>query len=135
MDVLVNYWAVLAAAVVGWFVGWIWYGPLFGKPWMKWSGVSMADAKKNVNPKLSMWLGLGTFYLVSLVLAHLIGLIGISDFASAKELAFWVWLGFFVPVSLGSWLWEGRSFKLFLLNAIYWLLVLDIAAYVLVRWS
>lgn len=135
MDVPVNYWAVLVAAVAGWLIGWVWYGPLFGKQWMKWTGVTMGAAKKNMNPKLAMLLGLGTFYLVALVLSHLIVLTGVLDFIAAKELVFWLWLGFFVPLTIGDWLWGGKSFKLFLLNAIYWIIVLDVAAYIIMRWA
>ena len=102
MDVPVNYWAVLLAAVAGWFIGWLWYGPFFGKKYMKWSGVSMTAAKKNLNPKIAMLLGLGTFYLVALVLAHLLFLTGVFDLRGAKELAFWIWLGFFIPLTLGA---------------------------------
>lgn len=130
-----NYWAVLAAAVAGWLIGWVWYGPLFGKQWMKWSGITMAAAKKNLNPKLSMLLGLGSFYLVAMVLAHLLVLTGTLDFTGAKELVFWLWVGFVVPLTVGDWLWGGKSFKLFLLNAIYWVIVLDVAAWILIRWA
>ena len=95
----------------------------------------MAAAKKNLNPKVAMLLGLGTFFLVSMVLAHLVYLLGLFDWRGAKELAFWIWLGFFVPLTIGDWLWGGKPFKLFILNAVYWLIVLDVAAYILVRWA
>ena len=29
-DITINYMAVLAAAVVDFIIGWLWYGPLFG---------------------------------------------------------------------------------------------------------
>ncbi len=35
----------------------------------------------------------------------------------ALTLAFWPWLGFVMPIQAGSWLWEGKSFKLFAFNA------------------
>ncbi len=37
----INYWAVLVAAVVSMVIGALWYSPvLFGKLWMKYSGLS-----------------------------------------------------------------------------------------------
>ena len=30
----INFLAVIVAAFSAFFVGWIWYGPLFGKKWM-----------------------------------------------------------------------------------------------------
>lgn len=38
--------AVLAAALSGFAVGGIWYGPLFGKSWMVASGLTMDDIKR-----------------------------------------------------------------------------------------
>ena len=134
MDVPVNYLAVLVAAVAVWGIGWVWYGPLFGKQWARWTGMSPDRAKKHMKPMVSMLLGLGTMYLVALVLSHLITLLGSETWEAAKQVAFWVWLGFFVPLTAGAWLWEGRPFRLFLVNAIYWLIALDVAAYILVSW-
>jgi hypothetical protein len=41
----INFLAVLAATVAGMAVGFIWYGPLFGKLWMKESGLKAEDIK------------------------------------------------------------------------------------------
>ncbi|MBI3341870.1 DUF1761 domain-containing protein, partial [Candidatus Curtissbacteria bacterium] len=38
MEFQINYMAVVAAAVVNMVLGFLWYGPLFGKPWMKMMG-------------------------------------------------------------------------------------------------
>jgi|GEM_PF-2128969 len=35
----------------------------------------------------------------------------------ALMLAFWPWLGFVTTTQAGSWLWEGKPFALFVLNA------------------
>jgi len=44
MEVEINWLAVLAASLVGFVIGAIWYGPLFGKAWMKIVGLTEKDA-------------------------------------------------------------------------------------------
>ncbi len=41
-----NLWAVLVAALVSFVIGGLWYGPLFGKAWMKAWGLSEEDLQK-----------------------------------------------------------------------------------------
>ena len=48
MDIVINYWAVLGAAVAMMVIGALWYGPIFGRVWMKLMGYdrqSMKDMK------------------------------------------------------------------------------------------
>lgn len=44
MEVEINWLAVLAASLVGFIIGAIWYGPLFGKAWMKIVGLTEKDS-------------------------------------------------------------------------------------------
>ncbi|MEN8832775.1 MAG: DUF1761 domain-containing protein [Pacificibacter sp.] len=39
-----NILAVIVGAIVAFLVGWIWYGPLFGKKWAEGSGVELGSA-------------------------------------------------------------------------------------------
>ncbi len=39
-----NILAVIVGAIVAFLVGWIWYGPLFGKKWAAGSGVELGSA-------------------------------------------------------------------------------------------
>jgi len=41
-----NYLAIIAAAIASMLIGWLWYGPLFGKQWMKLAGLKKSDMKK-----------------------------------------------------------------------------------------
>jgi hypothetical protein len=42
----VNFLAILAAAVANLLLGFLWYGPLFGKPWMKLGANAVFGQKK-----------------------------------------------------------------------------------------
>ncbi|PIR74262.1 MAG: DUF1761 domain-containing protein [Candidatus Magasanikbacteria bacterium CG10_big_fil_rev_8_21_14_0_10_47_10] len=134
----VNYVAILVAAVASFVVGWIWYGPLFGKPWMKMMGMTEKDkeaGKKKMGQ--SMALGFAAQLVMAYVIAHFIG--GWSQSAPeipamkiALQTAFWLWLGLVATIQLGAVLWENKSWNLYLLNAIHWLVALLVMASTLV---
>ena len=42
--------ATLLATVMGFVFGGLWYGPLFGKTWMRLVGVTEATRRENFNP-------------------------------------------------------------------------------------
>ena len=47
-DVIINWYAIIAATLVGFAVGFVWYGPLFGKAWMKEIGLTEEENFKNM---------------------------------------------------------------------------------------
>jgi len=127
----VNLVAVLIAAVAAFVVGSLWYSPfLFGNVWMKLAGV-----KKSKKAKL-MWLRF-LIYLVGMlvmafVLAHFLVFAAAVTYVEALITAFWLWLGFIAPITIGGMLWENKSIKLFVLNNAYNLIALGIMACVLI---
>jgi hypothetical protein len=48
--------------------------------------------------------------------------------------AFFIWLGFYLPLLFGSVTWEGRPWKLFALNAAYYFFNLQLIAAILAFW-
>ncbi len=48
--------------------------------------------------------------------------------------AFFIWLGFYLPTLFGTVTWEGKSWKLFALNATYSFLNLQLIATILTLW-
>ncbi len=114
----VNYVAVAAAGVSAMVTGGIWYGPLFGKLWMKLVGVSKNDVKKSEMPKLYGIMFVGAIieaYVLSMFI-HYAGAVGL--FNGAKT-GFWAWLGFVGPVMLGNYLFSKKPLTLFKIDAGY----------------
>ena len=134
-QVNVNFWAVLVAAIASMVVGFIWYGPLFGKSWMKLMNIDMNKTKDKKK-------GMGKMYFITFiaslitgyVLAHIISYTQSTTVSDAALAAFWNWLGFMLPLLIGSILWEGKPAKLFFINAVYWLVNLLVMASILVAW-
>ncbi len=126
----VNYLSVIVAAVASMVTGSLWYGPVFGKPWMKEMGLSKAkiDAEKKQGMEMSYGLMFVGSLVMAWVLAHAIEFagtyMGSVDVSAGLMAGFFNWLGFVAPVTLGSVLWEGKSWKLWQINNGYYLVTL-----------
>jgi hypothetical protein len=134
----VNFWAVLAAAVVSMLIGSLWYGPLFGKLFMKEMGMDAWSKEKQAAMKKRMgWSYFGQF-LASLAMFYVLaGLIVGFDHASAAGgllTAFIMWVGFVVPLKLGDLIWGGKA-KLFWLGLGNMLLTLLAAGAIIGTWK
>lgn len=140
-QVPINYWAVLVAAVASMIIGFIWYGPLFGKQWVALSG--MTPEKIEAAKKTGMSKTYALAFVGSLVMAYVLAhaLVFASAYLKVEgpqaglTAGFWNWLGFIAPVTLGSVLWEGKSWKLWLLNNGHYLLALLAMGAVLAVWK
>lgn len=112
----INWLLILIAAISSFVIGGIWYGPLFGKAWMKEFGFTTEDLKKRKLVKV-----FGTSLILMLIAAiNLAMFIGtdtnISYGATAGFLAGLGWVGTLLGV---IYLFEMRSFKAWLINTGY----------------
>jgi len=138
LDILgqVNYLAVLVTAVVGMALGWLWYGPLFGKKWigmMGWTEEQVARMKEQGMAK-SYFVNFVATLVMAWVLSLFVAVSSAATFWQGVCIGAWVWLGFVATIMLGSVLWEGRSGKLYLLNVAYWLVSLGLFGGILAVW-
>lgn len=123
----VNFIAILAAAVSSMVLGFLWYGPLFGKPWMKLSGIT--PQKKGMSQTYA--LSFVGAIVMAYVLSNFIGFSGATDYTSAGMIGFWAWLGFVGPVQMTDVLFGGKSWNLYFINTGYQLVSLIIMGMVL----
>jgi hypothetical protein len=134
MHEFINIWAILGSMILSVVLGFAWYGPLFGKPWMELTGINMPEGQK---PSMSMMTkpiilsligaGLMTFMLSSVMAFHN-KFYSVSGVGSAMLLAFMLWLGFVTPGYLNFTGWEGKPWKLFFINSGYWLVFMILSA-------
>ena len=141
----INYLAVLACAIASMVLGFLWYGPLFGKLWMSLSGMSpeqIEACKAKGGGGGNMMKSYALMFVGSLVMAYVLAysIVFASAYLNAAGIAgglmagFWSWLGFIAPVTLGTVLWEGKSWKLWMLNNAYYLVLLLIMGGILAVW-
>ncbi len=115
----INYLAVLLASISAFFLGFLWYTVVFSKVWQKEIGMDSKKAEDIKTPNLGKML-LGSFILEVITAFNLAAFIGTSSdwkFGLTAGLAAgfrWVGLAFGV-----NYMFEGKSFKLWLINAGY----------------
>ena len=113
--------AILAAAAAGFVIGGLWYGPLFGKAWMKARGISHEEAADGNMPLI---FG-GTFVLnliAAFMLDHLYQTYDAPvGFHHSLVIASIIGVGF-VTTSIGvNYLFSRLPRALFLIDAGYWI--------------
>ena len=126
-----NYLVLIAAVAVSFFFGFLWYGPIFGNTWAQLMGIKKTPECNKPKPQALFLTFLGTV-LTTFVLAYILQ---IYKPYCAFGAAFFVWLGFYLPTLIGTVVWEGKPLKLFILNASYTFLNLQIIATVLSFWG
>lgn len=131
------YLPMLVAAVAAMVVGAAWYSPsLFGKMWMKEAHMTEADMKKAKEK------GMTSNYVIEFVgkllmvyvFVYLIKTMGIMDLNGVAMLAFWLWLGLKLPVTLSRIAWEQKTWNMILLDA-HSLVSMVVAGWILVAWK
>ena len=137
----VNYLAVLVAAIVSMIIGFLWYGPVFGKKWMGMMGMGQADidaAKAKGGMGKSYVIALIGSLVMAYVLAHIVTMARMAGISSGVSgglsSGFWVWLGFVATVGLGGVLWEKRTWSLYCFNMAYQLVSLLVMGAILAAW-
>jgi hypothetical protein len=128
-------------AVLAMVVGFVWYGPLFGKVWLRLADVKPNDIKK----RQEMQKAAGPLYGVQFVLTFLEALVldnfigATTDVKVGLTVSLLVWLGFVVPTLAGTIMWtaeDGQRKKVrFLLQLGYQLVIFLIFGMVLMWWN
>ncbi len=129
--------AVIGSMILSVLLGFVWYGPLFGKAWMRLSGLTMPTDKPGflvmLKPMLLSFIGA---ILMSCVLSFVSffhhSYFGVSGMSPTLSIAFLMWLGFIVPAYLNLKAWEGKPWALFFINTGYWLVFLLASAALIV---
>jgi hypothetical protein len=133
MEVQLNYWAVIVAALSTFLIGGLWYSPaVFGKAWMRENGFKEEDMKNSNTVKI-----FGLAFILGLISA-----INLAMFMCPENdptmgalwgfLAGYGWEATFVGT---HYLFEKRSFKLFLINAGYSIVALTVMGVILAAWK
>ncbi len=136
-----NYYAILTCGVLSIVLGFIWYGPLFGKKWMEFYGPKdatpemMKQMQKQIMPLYFVQFLLSLFQVY--VLAWFIP--SLSDVSSGVHTAFGIFVGFILPIIAGSALWIGDNYRVMrqkvAIQAGYQLVFMLLSGYILSIWK
>ena len=128
----VNLLAVLTAAVLQFVLGWLWYGVLFAKPWKALVGVKEGEKSENAGG------GMALIFVANLILSFAIAQIMIltpsANFSKGTLEGVVCGLGFVIPPLIAQHIAEKKPFKLFGINALYWLIAMMLSGGLLACW-
>ena len=140
MDIPINYLAVLVCAVLAMVIGFIWYGPMFGKKLMEVVGVTAADLEKRKQMEKSAAPLYAVQFLLTLFQAWVLAYyIGGWQGASGLENSLWIWAAFVMPIVAGASMWNNDSSKVawsrFFIQAGYQLVLFIMFGLILGLWK
>ncbi len=138
-----NYYAIFFALVAKAILGHLWYGPFFGRAWNKELG-NPPDARPAA-PVLRMatairWVGMALTVYVTALAVEVIRPSSWGAAADSPDVVYgflaplFIWVGFYIPQLLSGVAWEGASWKLFRLHALYHGLALLLVGQILAHW-
>jgi len=133
-DIPINWWALLAAVVVSFVIGGVWYSPaLFVKPWIAGAGVDKAAFDKGL-PR-ALIVDLVASLIMAFVLVHAIRYAGAVSLGAGLFVTFWNWLGFVVAVLVGQVTHEHKPVSFFAINAGYRFVAMMAMGAILTLWA
>lgn len=131
----INYLAVLAASLVGFAVGFVWYGPLFGKSWMVAIGLDPEAVANSPRPQMRRIFTISFIlqYIMAYCLALFLGnettlqLGALYGFLTGLP-----WIAFAIAINA---LYEQKSFQYMLINGGYWTVTFTLMGLIIGAWQ
>ena len=119
----VNFVAVVAATVITFFLGWIYYSPaVAGKNWMKLAGIKPPKGKKAKEMKKGMGKMMAGvlvgLFVTATTLSVIINSLGITGVLEGAALGFGLWLGLIAAMTSMNYM-HGRGAGLFTIETTY----------------
>jgi hypothetical protein len=130
----INFLALGSCALLSLALGWLWYGPLFGRAWRKLSGVRAETALGAYAVRGSLVRLLSSFVQAA-VLAALLALTGGDGWRFGLALGATCGIGLVATTLYGDDVFERRPFNLSCINAGYRIVWFAAAGAILGAWS
>lgn len=130
--VTINWLAIFAASLVGFAIGFLWYGPLFGKQWMETLRLTESDIQGGNMAKI-----FGFTFVFQFIMAYCLAMffgneVGLQEGALYGFLAGFGW----VAMALGvNGLYERKSWKYIFINGGFWVVVYTLMGLILGAWK
>lgn len=119
-EVNINWLAILVATIVAMLIGWLWYGPFFGKQWMKLVKLTKKDTEKAWKKPMMFMIVMA--FLQAIIIKHFIIYViyfypGISELSAGVLTGFWLFAGVALPLVLSSNMFARRHINLSYIEA------------------
>jgi len=137
-----NFVAVLLAAALAMAIGFVWYGPLFGKVWQQVMEFDPDDkarreqAMKGMGPLYALVL-FGTF-MTAYMTARLLGWLQQDTWLGGMRVGCYLWIGLVLPLNLNNAVFSGKPlalrWKMFAVQASHSLVLFVVIGTLLGAW-
>ncbi len=131
-----NILAVLASGIASLFIGFVWYGPLFGKPWGVYTGWTEEKIKTVAGSKMGLTYGL-TFVCALITAAVLSGFsnaMGLMGLSAGLILGLVAGFGFAAMAFATTHLFEHKPLGLWLIVSGYQIVYMTAAGIIVTIW-
>lgn len=134
----INFFAVIAATLSTFVVGWLWYGPLFGKAWV--DAIDMTEEELQQGNMAKIF---GFAFIFELIMAFNLAmfLTGSPEAAAQVNAGMGAFYGFltgfgwiFFALAVNS-LYEQKSWKYIFVNGGYWSVAFTIMGLIIGAWK
>jgi hypothetical protein len=122
MGTEIHWLAIFVAAALGFVVGGLWYGPIFGKAWQRASGLSDEDIAGDSMPSIFGLVALLNLFS-AFILDHVMAIYGSATLNMSVMVSGGIALGFILPAMGVNYLFGRKPLKLFGIDGGYWLLI------------
>lgn len=134
MELAVNWISILAASVVGFAVGGLWYGPLFGDPWMRSLGMDPEVVRKA--PKKGMRQIFTIVFLLQWCMAFCLAMFFGPEITTVTGTLYgfltgFAWVAFALTVNA---LFEQKPWSYIFINGSYWTVSFTVMGAILGTW-
>ena len=129
-----NWLAVVVSALAVFTIGWLWYGPLFSKPWASGMGFSNSGSDATVPPPTMLFLSYLMSFFLATALASILGTAGITEIGAALQAAFMLWLGIVATTYTLNQIYDNRPWRVWAINIGYHLVGMLVMALILTLW-
>jgi len=127
--------AVITAGVLSFFVGFVWYTFLFGKPWMRALGINIEDVESSgLSARRAIVASLFASIATAGGLAVIFIWMGTSSIPAGLAIGITVWIAFSLTPMFKMIFWEDRRATLVAIDGGYELASILVAVLVLLLW-
>jgi hypothetical protein len=116
----INWLAFIVAGISAMVIGFLWYGPLFGKAWIKAHKYTEKDMKNmKIGPMAAMIFGMINAFVMAFFIALIINALRSGTLSNGILAGFVLWIGIAATSRVNSIIFEQQPLKLFIINAGY----------------
>lgn len=129
---------IIISVIVYFFLGSLWYGPIFGKPWTEMNNIDMNKMKANKKRMMrgmmqGMTMSVITGFVIAVVLGRSIELLDMSSWTYPLVIATILWLPFTALPFAQNYAYLQKPLKLLLIDAGYMLVGMWVISLILYK--